>query len=97
MWPITNLNLSSLVIGDVKKELLSYHPSEAMTENVMEEAVTTAKVMEEAATTTSADPIPNEQSFICCCCFFFFFNSFFSFLFFFFGKIKTISFMGSLF
>ena len=77
MWPITNLDLSSLVIGDVKKELMFDRPSEATAENVMEEAVTTAKVMEEAATTTPVDPIPNEQSFICCCCCCFFFFFFF--------------------
>nr|POE53922.1 protein strubbelig-receptor family 5 [Quercus suber] len=55
-----NLDLSSLVMGDVEKELLSDHPSEATTET--EEATIIAKVMEQAATTTLANPVPDEQS-----------------------------------
>ena len=54
-----NLDLFGLVIGDVEKELLSDHPSEATAENVME-AVTTVEVTEEAATTTPADLVPDE-------------------------------------
>ena len=51
-----DLDLSSLVISDVEKELLS-PPSEATAMNV----VTIAEVMEEAVTTTLADPVPDEQ------------------------------------
>ena len=54
-----NLDLFGLVIGDVKKELLSDRPSEATVENVME-AMTVAKVTEEAATTTPADLVLDE-------------------------------------
>ena len=56
-----DLDLSSLVMGDVKKELLSDHPSEATIENVTKEATIVVEVMEEPATTTPADPIPDEQ------------------------------------
>ena len=52
------LDLSSLVMDDVEKELLADHPFEATTENVMEETTTVANVMKEAATTT-----PTEQYF----------------------------------
>ena len=54
-----NLDLFGLVIGDVKKELLSDRPSEATAENVME-AMTAAEVTEEAATTTPADLVLDE-------------------------------------
>ena len=54
-----NLDLFGLVIGDVEKELLFDHPSEATAENVME-AVTTVEVTEEAATTTPANLVPDE-------------------------------------
>ena len=54
-----DLDLSSLVMGDVEKELLSDHPFEATTET--EEATIVAEVMEEAVTTTPADAVPNEQ------------------------------------
>ena len=37
-----DLDLSGLVMGEVKKELLADHPSEATAENVMEEATTIA-------------------------------------------------------
>ena len=53
------LDLSSLVIGDVKKELLFDRPYEATAENVME-AMTAAEVTEEAATTTPADLVLDE-------------------------------------
>ncbi|KAK9988662.1 hypothetical protein SO802_028901 [Lithocarpus litseifolius] len=55
------LDLSSLVIGEVEKELFVDHPSEATVKNVMEEATTIAEVIEEAATITPVDPAPNEQ------------------------------------
>ena len=55
-----NLDLSSLVMGEVEKELLVDRPSEATIENVMEEATTIAEVTEEAMTITLADPAPNE-------------------------------------
>ena len=45
-----DLDLSSLVMGKVKKELLVDRPSEATVENVMEEAMTI----------TPANPAPNE-------------------------------------
>ena len=61
MWPITNLDLSSLVIGDVKKELLFDCPYEATAENVMEEATTVAEVIEKAVPITPVNPVPNEQ------------------------------------
>ena len=54
-----DLDLSSLVMGDVEKELLSDRPFEATTE--MEEATIVAEVMEEAVTTTPVDAVPDEQ------------------------------------
>ena len=54
-----DLDLSSLVMGDVKKMLLFDHPFEAMTE--MEEATIIAEVMEKATTITPADPVPDKQ------------------------------------
>ena len=51
-----NLDLFGLVIGDVEKELLSDRPSEATLKNVMEEAITVAKVTEEAASIALVDP-----------------------------------------
>ena len=56
-----NLDLSSLIMGEVGKELLVDRPSEATAENVMEEAMTIVEVTEEAMTITPADPAPNEQ------------------------------------
>nr|POE97892.1 hypothetical protein CFP56_33832 [Quercus suber] len=56
-----DLDLFGLVIGDVKKELLSDRPSEAIAENVMEEAIIVVEVIEEAVPITPADPVPNEQ------------------------------------
>lgn len=56
-----NLDLSGLVIGDVEKELLSERPSEATTENVMEEATTVAEVTEEAAPIIPVDLVLDEQ------------------------------------
>ena len=55
-----DLDLSGLVMDDIEKELLSYSPSEATAENVMEEATDVAKVIGEAATTTPADPVPDK-------------------------------------
>ena len=56
-----DLDLSGLAIGDVEKELLSNHPSEATAEDVMEEATTVVEVTKEAAPITLADPVPDEQ------------------------------------
>nr|POE73726.1 hypothetical protein CFP56_62796 [Quercus suber] len=56
-----DLDLSSLVIGDFEKELLSDRPSKATTKNVMEEAITMAEVTKEAATITPVNPVPDEQ------------------------------------
>ena len=50
-----DLDLSSLVMGEVEKELLADHTFEATIENVMEEATTIADVMEEAMTITPAN------------------------------------------
>ena len=55
------LDLSGLVIGDVKKELLFDRPYEATAENVMEEATTVAEVIEKAVPITPVNPVPNEQ------------------------------------
>ena len=55
-----DLDLSSLVIGDVEKELLSDRPFEATAENIMEEATTITEVTEEAAPITPADPTPDK-------------------------------------
>ena len=55
------MDLSSLIMGEVEKELLADHTSEATAENVMEKAMTIAEVTEEAMTITPADPAPNEQ------------------------------------
>ena len=57
----TNLDLFGLVMGEVKKELLTDHPSEAIVDNVMEETTDVAEVMEEAAITTPIDLVPNKQ------------------------------------
>ena len=46
-----DLDLSGLVMGEVKKELLADRPSEVTIQNVMEEAMTI----------TLANPAPNEQ------------------------------------
>ena len=62
-WMVKNhpdLDLSSLVKGEVEKELLVDHPSEAIAENVMEEATTMAKVTEVPTTITPADPTLNK-------------------------------------
>ena len=51
-WKVSSwLGPYSLVIGEVEKELLGDHPSEATAENVTEEATDVTKVMEEAAIT----------------------------------------------
>lgn len=56
-----DLDLSGLVIGDVEKELLSDHPSEATAKNVMEEATTIAEVTKEAMPITPADRTLDEK------------------------------------
>ena len=56
-----DLDLFGLVMGEVKKELLTDHPSEAIVDNVMEETTDVAEVMEEAAITTPIDLVPNKQ------------------------------------
>ena len=55
-----NLDLSSLVMDDVEKELLADHPSEVTTKNVMEEATNVVEVMEEATISTLADSVPDK-------------------------------------
>ena len=52
------LDLSSLAVDDVEKELLS---SEATTENVMKEATEVAEGMKEATVITPADPVLDEH------------------------------------
>ena len=52
-----NLDLSSLAMDDIEKELMSNRPFEATTKNVTEEATDTAEVMKEAP----ANPVLNEQ------------------------------------
>ena len=53
-----SLELSSLAMDDVEKGLMS---SEAITENVMEEATDVAEGVKEATVITPVDPIPKEQ------------------------------------
>ena len=76
-----SLDLSGLAVDDIKKELMS---SEAIVENVTEEAIHVAKGMKEATIITPADPVPNEQQ-----SFFFF-----SFQIFFLCKARTIFLFG---
>ena len=64
-----SLDLSSLAMDDIKKELTS---SEATMENVMEEATDIAKGMKEATVITPTDPVCNKQQ-----SFFFLFSDFF--------------------
>ena len=80
----TGLDLSGLAVDDIKKELMS---SEAIVENVMEEAIHVAKGMKEATVITPTDPICNKQ------------QSFFFFLFrfFFFARQEQYFSLGSLF
>ena len=59
-WWHPDLDLSGLVMGDVEKELLSDHPSEATVENVMEETTTVAEVSKGATPITPTDPILDE-------------------------------------
>ena len=56
-----DLDLSSLVMDEVKKELLADCPSEVTVENVTEGATNVAEVMEEAVITTPVDPVPDKQ------------------------------------
>ena len=79
-----SLDLSSLAMDDIKKELTS---SEATMENVMEEATDIAKGMKEATVITPTHPICNKQ------------QSFFFFLFrfFFFARQEQYFSLGSLF
>ena len=51
-----SLDLSSLVVDNIKKELMSDRPFEVTTENVTEEATDVAEGMKEAT-----DPVPDEQ------------------------------------
>ena len=55
-----NLDLSGLVMDEVKKKLLANCPSKFITKNVTEKAIDVVKVMEEATITTPANPIPDE-------------------------------------
>nr|POE53740.1 hypothetical protein CFP56_23280 [Quercus suber] len=55
------LDLSSLAMDDVEKELMSGHPFETIVETVTEGAKDIAEVMEEAAITNPANPVPDEQ------------------------------------
>nr|POE49375.1 hypothetical protein CFP56_62967 [Quercus suber]POF06033.1 hypothetical protein CFP56_47744 [Quercus suber]POF06035.1 hypothetical protein CFP56_47746 [Quercus suber] len=52
------LDLSSLAVDDIEKELLS---AEATMENVTEEATDVAEGMKEAIVISPANPIPDEQ------------------------------------
>ena len=52
------LDLSSLVVDDIEKELIS---SEATAKNVTEEAIDIAKGMKEATFMTPADLVPDKQ------------------------------------
>ena len=53
-----SLDLSSLAMDDVEKELMS---SEATAKNVMKEATDIAKGVKEATIIALVDPIPKEQ------------------------------------
>ena len=55
------LDLSSLAVDDVQKKLMFNRPSEAIVENVMEEATNVTEGMKEATIITPADPVPDEQ------------------------------------
>ena len=50
-----SLDLSSLAVDDVKKELMSDRPFEATAENVTEEATNATEVMKEAPTNPVLD------------------------------------------
>ena len=56
-----SLDLSSLAVDDVEKELMSDCPSEATVKNVMEEATDITEGMKEATVVTHANPVPDEQ------------------------------------
>ena len=56
-----SLDLSSLVVDDVEKELMSDCPSKATVKNVMEEATNITEGMKEATVVTHANPVPDEQ------------------------------------
>ena len=51
------LDLSGLAVDDVKKELMSDRPFEAIAKNVIEGATNATEVMKEAL----VDPVPDEQ------------------------------------
>ena len=55
------LDLPSLAMDDVEKELMSSRPFKATAENVTKGATDVAKVMEEAAITTPTDLALDEQ------------------------------------
>ena len=52
------LDLSSLAVDDVQKKLMSNRPSEAIVENVMEEATNVTEGMKEATIITPCRPCP---------------------------------------
>ena len=55
------LDLPSLAMDDVEKELMSSRPFEATAENVTKGATNIAEEMKEATITTPADPVVDEQ------------------------------------
>ena len=55
------LDLSSFIVDNVEKELMSNCPSEATAENVTEEATNVVEGMKEAIVITPADPVPHKQ------------------------------------
>ena len=52
------LDLSSLAVDDVQKKLMSNRPSEAIVENLMEEATNVTEGMKEATIITPCRPCP---------------------------------------
>ena len=55
-----DLDLSSLVMDEVEKELLVDRPSEVIAKNVTKEVTDVIEVMEKAAITTPANLVPDE-------------------------------------
>ena len=56
-----SLELSSLAVKDVEKELISNHPSEAIEANVIEEATNIAEGMKKATVVTPIDLVLDDQ------------------------------------
>nr|POF11017.1 hypothetical protein CFP56_13535 [Quercus suber] len=54
------LDLSSLAMDDIEKELMFDRPSEAVAENVTEEAINVVEGMKEAIVITPTNPVPDE-------------------------------------